>query len=785
MDGAYLVMLFVTLEQESSIKTLFKENGWLYRGKEFSSCTMESARDVIQSNTTGTERSVGNPGAGEFYTMFVALLKEFLVSLEYCQSNVSFSKSDESSKVEQNKIHKVSRAKRPSGNNKLKAPSSSKSSHISKRSKNKDKIHELKQACSKVSTVLHNSEAYSARAKPSKIQFATVNRKRKRIPKLTKSNIFDVLIKTENERNEEHSEQPLMEPFSLEQRGVDQNEMESYLNADDFHDTFVSDSDFTDMPCIPSSSSCVERDSLDADLENGNKDEVDQSSIKFNSKEGKSNRGKINKRQSKVHNRKVRDSIQDDTKMETVSLNIESDVNIMNQTKKLSKKGKYDCSECERTFMFLSKYQNHKRDGKCKFDCSFCGKTFTSRNWSTYQAHLRWHKNERPFRCNQCDKSYKFVTNLNDHKRTHSGERPFICDFCGSSFTKSLLMRAHIKRKHLEQKCLHCDKCNSLFSNEADLKQHLKYTHSTARPFECHICHKTYKTKPTLNIHLLTHNEERGFTCDICDKSFKLRGTLRCHMIRHKKQYSVYCDICGKGCYDNKKLKEHKRTHSGEKPFACSVCNYRCAIAGNLKKHMKVHEKDASAITSIVAQNIATSAVVCRTYMSNNYSEIPSSRNQTVFTTPQSADSRHMITEKSADDLSDRTTVVKDSHAGYINTFVKVGSNGTELQSPELQDLDENVKTLKYDQCNTGDVGNFTQIHENGVTYIHDAETGVTYAHVTNQEAKLGQVLSGVRSFHAPTEDAGFTYHPSGAENYEQNLMTQYDHDANHVYQTF
>ncbi|KAK3588210.1 hypothetical protein CHS0354_007717, partial [Potamilus streckersoni] len=405
MDEAYLVMLFVTLEQERSIRALFKAREWLYRGKEFSSCTMESAKGVFQS---GIETHVGNPSTGEFYTVFVALLKEFLVSLECNQNNVLISKSNKTNKAEHSKIPKISSVKKSksSGCKKLKASAKNKRSCASNKSKNKlEKMHKLKQAWNKVSTVFHNSETYTVRTKPSQIQNAEANQTPKRSQKLTKSNVFDAQIKTKKEREEENSEHQKTDPFSSEQNGVDQNDshMKSVLNVDDCCSTitFVNDSDFPGVPCIQSTSSCVEIDCLSTHLENSVEDEVAKSSIKVNSKEEKSNRG--SKRQSKVSNSiKFRDSILDE--VESAILNIDSkqksDISCMNQTRRLSKKGKYDCSECQGTFMFFSKYQNHKRDGKCKFDCSVCGKSFTSRNWSTYQAHLRWHKNERPFKCN-------------------------------------------------------------------------------------------------------------------------------------------------------------------------------------------------------------------------------------------------------------------------------------------------------------------------------------------------------------------------------------------------
>ncbi|KAK3610445.1 hypothetical protein CHS0354_016624 [Potamilus streckersoni] len=258
-----------------------------------------------------------------------------------------------------------------------------------------------------------------------------------------------------------------------------------------------------------------------------------------------------------------------------------------------SKRGKFYCSECNVTFSYLNHFKSHKIDGKCTFECSYCKKIYTSSTYSKFKAHLRYHRNERQFKCDLCNKSYNEFSKLKMHKRNHSGERPFICEICGAQFTVSSNLKQHKKIMHTEQtRNYQCDLCGVSFKREANLRYHTKYMHTTARPFVCNICNKSFKTKYVHNLHMNTHREDICFKCDMCGKGFKNKSYLFSHMKRHNKEFRTFCEICGKGFYENRKLQDHLRTHSGEKPYKCKLCDYRCAIQGNLKKHHKIHVRE-------------------------------------------------------------------------------------------------------------------------------------------------------------------------------------------------
>lgn len=80
--------------------------------------------------------------------------------------------------------------------------------------------------------------------------------------------------------------------------------------------------------------------------------------------------------------------------------------------------------------------------------CKICHKQFA--NVYRLQRHMISHDESallRKFKCNECDKAFKFKHHLKEHIRIHSGEKPFSCNNCGKRFSHSGSYSSHMTSK--------------------------------------------------------------------------------------------------------------------------------------------------------------------------------------------------------------------------------------------------------------------------------------------------------------------------------------------------
>uniref|UniRef100_A0A8C5MW78 C2H2-type domain-containing protein n=1 Tax=Leptobrachium leishanense TaxID=445787 RepID=A0A8C5MW78_9ANUR len=202
---------------------------------------------------------------------------------------------------------------------------------------------------------------------------------------------------------------------------------------------------------------------------------------------------------------------------------------------------------------------NYKRK---PFKCNECGKSFARA--SSVAVHEMMHTGEKPFKCLECGKSFTAVSNLARHKKIHS-EKPFKCIECGKGFTQASILREH-KMIHTGEKTFKCVECGKCFTRSAYLSKHERI-HRGDKPFKCSECGKGFNQASDCVVHKRIHTGEKPFKCPECGKCFAHAGNLETHKRIHTGEKPFKCPKCGKCFSRSSSLSIHERIHTREKTF--------------------------------------------------------------------------------------------------------------------------------------------------------------------------------------------------------------------------
>ncbi|WAR17162.1 ZN836-like protein [Mya arenaria] len=248
----------------------------------------------------------------------------------------------------------------------------------------------------------------------------------------------------------------------------------------------------------------------------------------------------------------------------------------------------YACNICDKRFIQKTKSKRGRKRSDMYnvivHQCHFCGKAFPGR--VPLERHVRIHTGERPYRCEECGKTFIQPGHLSTHKVTHQKHlwniSQRICKFCGRIFYDKAQLTRHL-RVHTGEKPFKCDVCTKSFSQKSNMKQHmlthLQFNLISDNPNrQCGLCGKIFASKTKLARHMRIHTGEKPFECSVCQKRFNQKESMRSHMT-----------LCGKIFYNKTKLTRHIRVHTGEKPFQCDVCKKCFSQKSNMKIHMLTH----------------------------------------------------------------------------------------------------------------------------------------------------------------------------------------------------
>ena len=207
------------------------------------------------------------------------------------------------------------------------------------------------------------------------------------------------------------------------------------------------------------------------------------------------------------------------------------------------------------------------------------------------RGHMLIHSEEKPYKCQQCDKCFRHKTSVARHQSVHTSLKPY--------------------------KCQQCDK---RFSQKNSLTRH-QSTHTGLKPYKCQLCDKCFTRKGSLARHQSIHGGVRPYECGQCDKCFVQKSDLTRHQSIHSDEKPYECDHCGK-CFARKNyLKNHLRVHTGAKPYKCRYCYKRFAQTSALTRHRRIHTRGS--LTSVIDATTPFPSETARIFAQQNIGKPP------------------------------------------------------------------------------------------------------------------------------------------------------------------
>ncbi|XP_053407625.1 zinc finger protein 14-like [Mercenaria mercenaria] len=274
----------------------------------------------------------------------------------------------------------------------------------------------------------------------------------------------------------------------------------------------------------------------------------------------------------------------------------------------------YTCHLCSKSFLFRARLQHHinMHNDETPYMCkNMCGKSYFSPQ-SRYSHELQCQsKYPRPYQCTKCGLSFKVQSALNRHNAAKHGAPQYSCE-CGQAFGWSQSFRRHRKTckkeirkkastekereetklkcvtcKHFEKQALILDKGPGIPDKEAD----------EPNVYICDVCGKQFINQNTYKKHVRSHElatkakteRERKWKCNDCEKVFGSEGNLREHVrqVHLKKPGEFMCHLCPKSYTRATRLEGHLNSHYGIKPYSCKSCRTPFHGKSTLIEHQK------------------------------------------------------------------------------------------------------------------------------------------------------------------------------------------------------
>ncbi|CAN2388125.1 hypothetical protein PRIEUP_LOCUS14851 [Pristimantis euphronides] len=246
------------------------------------------------------------------------------------------------------------------------------------------------------------------------------------------------------------------------------------------------------------------------------------------------------------------------------------------------------CDVCNRTYRHAGSLHTHKSTHKKgNYECSVCHKQFP--NPVAMKAHLRTHTAEKRFQCVDCGLAFRSSQELFTHNTAHNGVKPFRCPTCNLGFSCQVTLRHH-QRTHKPLSSQSSSlalptKTLNHEKKESQLGEKLQKDPANQgdRKYKCKQCGRSYLHAGSLFNHQKTHSIG-VYKCPNCLKEFSNLLAFKNHLRIHR----YNCKECGKAFRNSSDLLLHSKVHK-EGTFTCSLCDKPFLCRSSLKRHQRVH----------------------------------------------------------------------------------------------------------------------------------------------------------------------------------------------------
>jgi uncharacterized Zn-finger protein len=193
------------------------------------------------------------------------------------------------------------------------------------------------------------------------------------------------------------------------------------------------------------------------------------------------------------------------------------------------------------------------------FICDHCGAEIRNNKWNVVRHMENKHLQKRiPCLWNLCVETFSGVEARTQHMvKFHDQETPHVCLQCDKKFAFKSQLRQHNEQIHhivsgevkvqrtickKAKKSETCEYCSKTFSVN-NIKRHVKIVHMGERPFPCPWdgCSSAFGQKVQLQVHIRQHTGEKPNCCTQCefrcaDPSTLFKHLKNVHKIEPKKK---------------------------------------------------------------------------------------------------------------------------------------------------------------------------------------------------------------------------------------------------------